>query len=706
MTQATPGISQLMAAIFLSAALSASADVLLDVSLGEKGAPVVGADRLLTEGGVSFARKLITPTSGAGGYWGGLGVQLSPSVDLSAPGTVIRLTARYFQGGGNPNPYSDAPIWVVLRDAAGKSANVGTLYGASPALKFPRWMTCLGEAAKGRRDAGFDLQRVVSVEFGGTDWKGKGDDFVDVSRLQIIRPGRAATGGLTAALRKPDGAQVEFTGMARPGAAAGALFECEDILHCATVDVIDTVPPEAVQGLSTGGRVWVSGTLAGAPGGAERIVKAVAWAYAPAEETMTDARPLQRTCRGLRRSLARADGPLLGKRVQVTGSVCGPLPARRSVLLTDAADAQAVRVDLGGLPSWRQPALYHGDRLTVTGLCCVETGADGSRRPVLRVLERAGIEHHWPAGDPPKTVRVAVVCFDPPCPAHGGKTVREEMKWHEPRHAAEEYIRSLREASNGWCLYQVVSWFDARYFPDLTDGYRFDPDAYVDGWRGPDRAKLHHCDTDMVRLLTDNTYPHNQPKCLVERVAGGEVDEVFLFGAPTALAGPDPFFINGACYPLPQAKRNFAIMGFNYERELGCMLEDFCHRTECTLSRVFQTRDLWFPTLPFNNDWDRFRAFEQRLPGLSACGITHYGPSSASDYDWGNNRLVWCTCDDWLYNWPNLKGAETRRLVSAPEWGGGGMEEHHVWWLNHLPKATGADGKQRNWWKYVVMAAP
>jgi hypothetical protein len=94
--------------------------------------------------------------------------------------------------------------------------------------------------------------------------------------------------------------------------------------------------------------------------------------------------------------------------------------------------------------------------------------------------------------------------------------------------------------------------------------------------------------------------------------------------------------------------------------------------------------------------------FDQIQPGAAACGICHYAPNSTSDYDWGNSTYVWSTCDDWLYNWPNLKGDVTKRLVNKSEWGNGDMRLHHIWWLNHLPKTVGInpDGKQNNWWKY------
>jgi len=75
-------------------------------------------------------------------------------------------------------------------------------------------------------------------------------------------------------------------------------------------------------------------------------------------------------------------------------------------------------------------------------------------------------------------------------------------------------------------------------------------------------------------------------------------------------------------------------------------------------------------------------------------------PNSERDYDWGNRRGVWSTCDDWL-NYPNLTGQ--RRRVNCEEWGGGDVRAHHRWWLRHLPRAPGrTEGKLNNWWAYAT----
>jgi len=181
-----------------------------------------------------------------------------------------------------------------------------------------------------------------------------------------------------------------------------------------------------------------------------------------------------------------------------------------------------------------------------------------------------------------------------------------------------------------------------------------------------------------------------------------------MFGAPyfgfweAAMAGPSPYFINGGTYYVPEAQRNFAIMGFNYERWIGEMLEDFGHRAENHMTRVYGSWNAYPP----QHNWDRFTLIDKNIVDhnlyTAGCGNVHYAPNSQSDYEWGSYTYVWSTCDDWLYNWPNLQG--TKKRVNCAEWGYGDIRAHHKWWLTHFPHKPGinADGKQNNWWKYLV----
>ena len=86
------------------------------------------------------------------------------------------------------------------------------------------------------------------------------------------------------------------------------------------------------------------------------------------------------------------------------------------------------------------------------------------------------------------------------------------------------------------------------------------------------------------------------------------------------------------------------------------------------------------------HDWERFTLYDKVAPGRAACGNVHFAPNSEKDYDWGNKREVWSTCDDWLA-YPNLTGR--KKKVTAADWGGGDIREHHLWWFRRFPRAKG-----------------
>jgi hypothetical protein len=149
--------------------------------------------------------------------------------------------------------------------------------------------------------------------------------------------------------------------------------------------------------------------------------------------------------------------------------------------------------------------------------------------------------------------------------------------------------------------------------------------------------------------------------------------------------------------PLPgfeAAGRRFVVMGFNYERGVGEMLESFGHRAESILREVFagarDEADLW----------ERFTRHEKTHPGRAEVGTVHFAPNSRRDYDWGNRRQVLSRCDTW-YRFPDLTAPP--RWVNCDEWGGGDIRRHHRWWFRHLPHVAGeSDGRLHNWWTYVL----
>ncbi len=161
------------------------------------------------------------------------------------------------------------------------------------------------------------------------------------------------------------------------------------------------------------------------------------------------------------------------------------------------------------------------------------------------------------------------------------------------------------------------------------------------------------------------------------------------------MAGPGAFWCNSP--PLDSfghMSRKFVIMGFNYERGLGEMLESYGHRAESIMAQVYRGKR------GEANLWQRFIRYDMNRPGQAEVGNVHFAPNSRQDYDWGNRAKVLSRCDTWL-NFPDLSGRT--RQVNCAEWGNGDTRQHHLWWFRHFPHVAGQTaGISNNWWQYVL----
>ena len=285
--------------------------------------------------------------------------------------------------------------------------------------------------------------------------------------------------------------------------------------------------------------------------------------------------------------------------------------------------------------------------------------------------------------------RVLCIVHNPRMPGRGDK-LSKTMHWRDPDELASRFIEDVRDCSHGRAVYQVTHRIEVDGFPAKADGFSYTPESYMAGMRGkgfhqPDGVDYHELlrEFDILRLVRED-----------------EIDEVWLFGFPYAgyyesiMAGPGAFWCNAP--PLEgteSSERRFVIMGFNYERGLGEMLEDLGHRAESILTRVF--RDAGGYEL-----FERFTRHEARDPGRAEVGTVHFAPNSLTDYDWGNPRKVLSRCDTW-YAFPDLTGEP--RQVDATEWGRGDIRLHHLWWFRHFPHFVGSThGHLNDWWSYVL----
>jgi hypothetical protein len=285
-----------------------------------------------------------------------------------------------------------------------------------------------------------------------------------------------------------------------------------------------------------------------------------------------------------------------------------------------------------------------------------------------------------------------MITHDPVLKSKGGITVKEHFRGNDSNDLAEAYAEDVRWASYGYAHYHIVDRIVVDGYPIKRDGFQYDEKSYLEAWENRD---FHDPDgVDYLKLVEEFN--------MIERVDSGEIDEVWLFGHPyggyyeSIMAGPNAFWCNApALRGTEHASRQFVIMGFNFERGVGEMLEDLGHRAESMMFKIYAGMEG-----QANNLWERFLRIERDVPKKSEIGSIHFSPNSVKDYDWGNLKPVLSYCDNW-YNFPDLSGEP--RMVDCKEWGNGDIRLHHLWWFRHIPHIVGErDGISMNWWQYII----
>ena len=287
---------------------------------------------------------------------------------------------------------------------------------------------------------------------------------------------------------------------------------------------------------------------------------------------------------------------------------------------------------------------------------------------------------------------VALIIHAPRVPSGRNRSVQKLFGWNDPDQLVSEFVKDMRQASHDIAQFELVERLEVDEFPIKADGFQYEPEEFAGAWRR--RSGFHEPDlVDYQRLLDQFGIP--------EMVESGRVDEVWLMAFPYAgyyesiMGGPGAFWCNSPPLSgLEQLSRRFIIMGFNYERGVGEMMESFGHRAESIMAEVNRGKR------GRKNLWERFIRHERDHKGGAQVGNIHFAPNSERDYDWGNPRSVLSACDDW-YDFPDLSG--NSKAVNCEEWGAGDIRLHHMWWYRHLPHVRGeTEGILNNWWAYIL----
>jgi hypothetical protein len=292
----------------------------------------------------------------------------------------------------------------------------------------------------------------------------------------------------------------------------------------------------------------------------------------------------------------------------------------------------------------------------------------------------------------PVTKRVSLIIHNPRVPTQGNARLNKALGWNDPRQLVKDYIADMQEISYGYITYKVVEEIEIDKFPRKIDGFAYQADQFVNAWQA--RKGFHDPDAVDYHALLDEFK-------MIDKVNDDKIDEFWLFAFPYAgyyesiMAGPGAFWCNApALAKTNHARKRFIIMGYNYQRGVGEMLENFGHRAESIMKHIYRNKR------GDANLWEKFIRHEQTNPGQAEVGWMHFAPNSERDYDWGNKRQVQSRWHTWQ-NFPNLDGEP--RVVDSRDWGEGDIRAHHKWWFKLLPHITGASGGiNYNWWQYIV----
>lgn len=302
-----------------------------------------------------------------------------------------------------------------------------------------------------------------------------------------------------------------------------------------------------------------------------------------------------------------------------------------------------------------------------------------------------------------KTINVIVINIDPVLQTRGGKRLHEYLKWSDPWQLTDKMVADAKECSNGYVNYKVVEKVNYDGFTTFRNGFTYTEDKFLYMWE-KDRKTANDGMTSFKWLF--------EKFDLKKKIKDKNIGEIWLWGAPymawdelhwktpgdkIPYQTDNPWFYRP--YDIPDIGKTIWIMGWNYERGEGEMLESYTHRIESVLSLTVG-KGVWDHKRNGDNVWNRFTRIDRDFPGEAEVGSVHEAPNSVGGYDWDNTKIVATYADDWL-TYPNLP--RKKKYLNAETGGWKGIIGHHKWWMTRIPHNPGTTGGfYNNWWEYIV----
>ena len=216
-----------------------------------------------------------------------------------------------------------------------------------------------------------------------------------------------------------------------------------------------------------------------------------------------------------------------------------------------------------------------------------------------------------------------------------GQDLISFYNYNKPTTLTKEYVDFMKIASNGRVNYQVIREDVVNDFVPLIAGQtKFNETTYK------------ACMTDKKKCNPQASFDYagfiNANK-ICDKFNTGEIDEVWFFAGPwfgfheSSLTGKNSYWMNS--YPIEGTNcgKPLPLMGFNYERLTSLMVEDFMHRAEATMIKVYGK----WESINLISNWDKFTQINYYTKkGFNACGGGHFTPNSSTEYEYTSERSV------------------------------------------------------------------
>ena len=246
--------------------------------------------------------------------------------------------------------------------------------------------------------------------------------------------------------------------------------------------------------------------------------------------------------------------------------------------------------------------------------------------------------------------KVYVIVYDPLL--SNGQKLSAYLHWNDHAALTQGTIDFFKQVTNNRLTYSVAfTTIVTDGWPEKIDGFRYTEATYLAVING--QTPAHQPDN------VDYTKIVNSPQFdICGKVNRGEIDEVWIYNGPgfgfweSTLVGPGAYWYNSPPVPgVTACNRLVPIMGPSPERGLECATENFGHRTESTMTRVYAS---WQQNRTTHN-WEKFALVKALSPSYSysGCGNIHYPPNGTKDYEYGNSSTARSNCADFA-NYPNL----------------------------------------------------